>query len=123
MTPFEWFQIVNVLVVVIAAAFAWSIRAGIKSGRWLSAGDAQTAQICTLKERMDKAGEKVSDLATHVQTLPDKWREEGDRRYMLRAVSEERWSEIRRDVASSAARLRALELEVARHGARNNPQD
>ena len=114
MTFFEAFQVVNAVVIVLAAAFAWSIRAGIKSGRWLSAGDAQTAQICMLKERMDKAGEKVSDLATFVQRLPDHWREEGDRRYMSAQVSEERWSEMRQKVSVLSERVRLVELDGAR---------
>jgi hypothetical protein len=110
-TSYQWISLAQSLIITLAMLFVWSLRAGIKSGRWLSSGDAQTERLIKLENRMDQAGKKSSDLADIVQALPEKIRVECDRAYMPHAVSEERWAGIRQRADGLDDRIRRLETD------------
>jgi len=106
-TAAAWLQLGQWVLVTLAVLLLASLRAGIKGGQWLSSGES-------LKERFDRASEKMSNLATEVQGLPERLRQENDMRYMSATLSEERWLELRWHVQRLEDRLRLVELDQAR---------
>jgi hypothetical protein len=111
MTLYQWLQVAQSLVMALAVLFVWSLRAGVKSGRWLSAGDAQTARVTELERRMNDAGDQMSKLATFLQALPERMRQENERAYQSKLLSEERWAEIRGTVTLLSEHMRKIELD------------
>lgn len=85
----------------------FSLRAGIKGGQWLSSGES-------LKERVDRAGKKMSDLATHIQALPMRLQADNDKRYQSLALSEERWKVRQREYDALERRVTDLERHLGR---------
>lgn len=110
----QWIQIAQAVVMGLAMLLVWSLRAGIKSGRWLSAGDSQAAEITELKRRMERALSETSRLATEIQGVPELIRRECEGRYMPLHLSEERWTQTRIELREIEERVRETELALAR---------
>lgn len=85
-TWFLWFQIINTIVVVLAALVIASLKLGAKGDRILFGKPEELVRRLELLEtdvvakhllvlqRLDRTGEKMSTLATEVQGLPERFR-------------------------------------------------
>ena len=80
MVGFEWISLLQSVVTAVALILIWLLRRAFQGGAWttdlmgrmLIIERTQEAQ----KERLDHAGAKLSDLASHVQGLPERLREQ-----------------------------------------------
>jgi cell division protein FtsB len=114
MTPFQWLETVQGVVTVLALVLLWGLKTAIASGRWFNHTTEieaqQTARIDDLARRLDRAGAKMSDLATEVQSCPERCRKE----YMPLTDALTNWQRYREDHQDLEHRVRELELIVAR---------
>jgi len=71
--------LLNFATMAVAGFLLWSVRSAFKSGRWLAKVEEHvlknSERIEGVEERMDKAGEQTSKLATIIQGLPERFRE------------------------------------------------
>ena len=109
-----WLNLTQWALGSFVAVMLWSLRTAIKGGYWLKSGESLKHEFVELENRFDRASAKMSTLASTVQGLPDQIRRESDDRYMSAELSEERWAEARRHIATLDDRLRNLEIEQAR---------
>ena len=82
---FLWFQVANTLLVAAAALLLAVLRLGDKGGRLIRGTEESSKRMdqveldCATKyalilQRLDRAGEKTSELATEVQAMPERFR-------------------------------------------------
>ena len=80
LTLAEWLAIGQFLLTAVAASLVWLWGRGRDSGSANSNVHGQFAllreKVGELERRMDKAGQRTSDLADQVQVMPDKFRDE-----------------------------------------------
>ena|SRR3990167_734966 len=79
MTTFEWFSIIQSVVMTGALVLIWLLRRSFQSGSWST---DLVARLAVLErshdahtERLNHTGAKLSDLASTVQGLPERLRE------------------------------------------------
>ena len=98
MTGYQWFTIVQTAVMGLAAAGVAILYRGFQTGKWVQDQESRKQEIELIHRRLDKAGEKMSKVATDIQKLPDELREEFITKEIFeihQAVSRERLAEIR----------------------------
>ncbi len=77
MTAFQWFTIVQTLVMALAAAGLAILIRGFRSGQWArSVGEERDKEVAAILQRIDQAGKKISDLASEVQAFPSRMHKE-----------------------------------------------
>ena len=72
MTAYEWFQIAQTIIMAVAALLVLSVKVGLKGGSI----EVILQRLDQLDGLMNRAGEKMSDLADTVQGLPDRLRKD-----------------------------------------------
>ena len=109
MKGMDVFTIVQTVVMMLAAAGVALLHNGFRSGKWARAvGEERDKELDQIHRRLDRAGEKVSDLATTVQSLPDRIVRECITREVYnieRAIDKERYHEIRTEFRAEDTKI------------------
>lgn len=78
MTAFQWFTIVQTVLMATAAALVAVIYRGFHTGRWIQkredADDMIDARLTVIERRLDSGSERMSKLASDLNALPDRLR-------------------------------------------------
>lgn len=72
MTGFQWFTLIQTVVMTLAAAGVALLYRGFQTGKWVQNQESRSKEIDQITTRLDRAGQKISDLATDVQGLPER---------------------------------------------------
>lgn len=100
MTGYQWFTIVQTVVMGLAAAGVALLYRGFQTGKWVQDQESRKQEIEQIHRRLDRAGEKMSEIATDVQKFPDNMREEFLSKEVFKiheAIAKERLTEIREE--------------------------
>lgn len=98
MTGYQWFTIAQTVVMGLAAAGVALLYRGFKTGKWVQDQESRGKELELVHRRLDRAGEKMSKIATDVQRLPDDLRDEFITKEIFeihQAVAKERQAELR----------------------------
>ena len=82
----------------LAAAGVALLYRGFQTGKWVQDQESRKNDVDSIHRRLDRAGEKMSEIATEMQTLPDTLRKEFVSKEVFeihQAVYRERHAEIR----------------------------
>ena len=98
MTGYQWFTLIQAVVMGLAAAGVALIYRGFQTGKWVQDQESRKQEIELIHRRLDKAGLKMSDLANEIQKFPDEMRDEFVSKEVFeihQAVAKERIGELR----------------------------
>lgn len=73
MTTYEWFQVIQTIIMAVAAMLVFSVRHSWKHG---GSQEAILSRLKNVEETIRHAGDKMSDLTTQVQGMPERLRHE-----------------------------------------------
>ena len=90
MDTFQLITLVQAVIMALCTLGAWSIMRAFRSGQWAVGLENR---LTAVEKRMDKAGEKISDLATFVQGVPELMRKE----FLLKERADELLIDSRED--------------------------
>lgn len=80
MTASEVVAAVQAVTVIVTAYHVWLVRSAYKSGAWVAEIDQRYTRIVTrveqVESRLDRGGEKMSELASDVQGLESRLHDE-----------------------------------------------
>lgn len=119
MTGFQWFQVVHAGLITAAMALLWIFRAGVKGQELISRPELLAERLKQVEIRMDRAGEKISDLASAVQGLPESLR----RTFLPRELADEYVLESRADRKALHAQLDRVSNQMRDPSARTRASD
>lgn len=87
MTTGEWIATIQGVILVIASLLLFSVRAGIKGGKWTT---DQENRLTALEDRFDEASKSMSKLASFAQG----WLEAARLVFVSREVADERHRDL-----------------------------
>lgn len=98
MSGYQWFTLVQTVVMFLAATGVALLYRGFQTGKWVQNVESQQDKLDAIHRRLDKAGEKMSDLSNEIQKLPTTMRDEFLSREVFeihQAVAREQRTELR----------------------------
>lgn len=78
MNAFQWFSLIQTVLMGVAAVIVALLYRGFYTGRWVQKNEDQVGmfetRLAAIERRLDNGGAKMSDLASEINGLPERLR-------------------------------------------------